>query len=316
MSRVAKQELESQRRSAAEANWKRDEELGTPLGMRAILLALRLMGRRPVRLILRFVVFYYVLFYPRVRAYSREYLTRVGAPNSFWSVWRHVCTFAFCALDRFYFVRGESERFEVDRSAVQPLWDYHQAGGAGILLGAHFGSFEAMRAKARDDDARVSVVMDNTHARMLRQFLDAANAEDRLSILEVGDGAIDLVLKARDCVEEGRLVVILADRVGEGQRFIEAEFLGSTARFPLGPFLMASKMACPVYAVFGVYEGGNRYRMVCEKLFERLEFPRARRQEAMQEAVQAYAAVLEEQCRAAPYCWFNFFDFWQPDSDR
>ncbi len=301
----------SERSRADLTNWKKDKELGTPLGMRAILIALRIMGRGPVRLILRFVVFYYVLFYARVRAYSRDYLRRVGASTSFWSVWRHVCTFAFCALDRFFFVRGETERFKVDRSAVQPLWDYHQAGGAGILLGAHFGSFEAMRAKARDDDARVSVVMDNQHAKMVRQFLDAANADDRLTILEVGDGAIDLVLKARDCVEQGRLVVILADRVAEGQRYLEADFLGSKARFPLGPFLMASKMNCPVYTIFGVYEGDNRYRIMCNKFSERLEFPRSRRQEAMQEAVQNFAAALEKQCREHPYCWFNFFDYWQ-----
>jgi predicted LPLAT superfamily acyltransferase len=28
--------------------------------------------------------------------------------------------------------------------------------------------------------------------------------------------------------------------------------------------------------------------------------------------VERFAAVLEQHCRAAPYNWFNFFDFWKP----
>ncbi len=39
------------------------------------------------------------------------------------------------------------------------------------------------------------------------------------------------------------------------------------------------------------------------------------RDAAVQEAVRRYAAELERACRAHPYNWFNFFDFWKSDGD-
>ena len=33
---------------------------------------------------------------------------------------------------------------------------------------------------------------------------------------------------------------------------------------------------------------------------------------AIAEAQRAYVDRLEQHCRAAPYNWFNFFDFWRP----
>jgi predicted LPLAT superfamily acyltransferase len=35
----------------------------------------------------------------------------------------------------------------------------------------------------------------------------------------------------------------------------------------------------------------------------------------VQEAVRRYAAEIERACRAQPFNWFNFFDFWKADGD-
>ena len=38
---------------------------------------------------------------------------------------------------------------------------------------------------------------------------------------------------------------------------------------------------------------------------------RGERDAAIRVAVEKYVATLERHCRAQPYNWFNFFDFWQ-----
>ena len=290
-------------------DWKKDGEVGSALGVRALLFLVRVAGRRVARVIVAAVIFYYVLLYRRVRSHCRDYLRRVGVKPTFLAVYRHVRTFGFCALDRFFFVQDRTKGFDVSRVGLDALWNYHQAGGAAVLLGAHFGSFEAMRAGARDDSARVTVVMDNANAVMIRSFLDAANANDRTRILEVGDGGIDLVLRARECIERGELLAILADRVAEGQRTVCVSFLGAKVDLPAAPFLMASQLKCPVYLVFGEYQGGARYEVICEHFADRIDLPRASRMASLQSYAQRYADRLETRCRAAPYNWFNFYDY-------
>ena len=40
----------------------------------------------------------------------------------------------------------------------------------------------------------------------------------------------------------------------------------------------------------------------------------AEREQQLQAALTAYIARLEALCRAAPYNWFNFHDFWAEDA--
>jgi predicted LPLAT superfamily acyltransferase len=64
----------------------------------------------------------------------------------------------------------------------------------------------------------------------------------------------------------------------------------------------------PVLMCFGLYEGGNRYRI------EFVEFgptaPGASRGAALQPVVDRYAALLEQYARRYPLNWFNFYPYW------
>jgi predicted LPLAT superfamily acyltransferase len=61
----------------------------------------------------------------------------------------------------------------------------------------------------------------------------------------------------------------------------------------------------------GLYLGGNRYAVHFEPLADFSDTPRAERPAAVRAAVERYAALLERHCKAAPYNWFNFYDFWE-----
>jgi predicted LPLAT superfamily acyltransferase len=66
---------------------------------------------------------------------------------------------------------------------------------------------------------------------------------------------------------------------------------------------------------FGLYEGGNRYRLVFEPFAERVDIPRQDRAQALDAVMGHFAARVEHYIRVAPYNWFNFYDFWQQDVD-
>lgn len=98
--------------------------------------------------------------------------------------------------------------------------------------------------------------------------------------------------------------------VAHAGRSISCEFLGHPAQFAEGPFILASLLDCPVYFLFCLKKAG-RYEVYLEKVADKLELPRATRKEDLERVIRRYAALLEEQCLAFPYQWYNFFDFWQ-----
>jgi predicted LPLAT superfamily acyltransferase len=80
---------------------------------------------------------------------------------------------------------------------------------------------------------------------------------------------------------------------------------------PVGPYLLAAILRCPIYLTFGLFHEPNRYDLYCEPFAERVELPRAAREEAARGYVQRYADRLEHFCRLAPDNWFNFYDYWR-----
>ena len=79
---------------------------------------------------------------------------------------------------------------------------------------------------------------------------------------------------------------------------------------------LAALLGCPVLLMTGLRIASGAYEIHVERLADRIELPRERRGEALDEFCQAYADRLASYCIRAPYQWFNFYDFWdQGDSD-
>ncbi|MEM6959309.1 MAG: hypothetical protein AAF645_26745, partial [Myxococcota bacterium] len=153
-------------------------------------------------------------------------------------------------------------------------------------------------------------VMYTKNARRLNALLESLDPSSTTRFVEIGDGGqMEFMLAIRERIEEGALVAILADRVPADGRSVEVDFLGGRARFPVGPYILAAALRCPVYFTAGVYRGGNHYALKCVPFAERVVLPRRRRQQALTEYAQKYAQLLEAECRSAPDNWFNFFDF-------
>ncbi len=111
--------------------------------------------------------------------------------------------------------------------------------------------------------------------------------------------------------ERGEFVVIAGDRipVTPNPRVAFASFLGHSAPFPVGPYILASLLRCPVYLMFSrrTREGAELY---FEAFRDCIQLPRKQRDQILAQLVADYAARLEYYCLQAPLQWFNFYDFW------
>ena len=186
------------------------------------------------------------------------------------------------------------------------------SGTGAILLGAHLGSFYAMREQSGREELLLHPVVFTKNARRFNDVLEALDPTSTVRLIEIDGegGSMGFMLTIREKLEEGGLVAILGDRVQPGAKTVKVRFLGRDAWLPAGPYILASTLKVPVYFVAGLYRGGNEYELYCIPFAEQVVLPRRRRQEALQEYAQQYAELLERFCRDAPENWFNFYDFW------
>jgi len=294
----------------ARSGWLDVAEVGSLWGIRFVVGLCQLFGRDSARLFLRLVVLYYALFNVRARRSSQAYLRRALGHATFGMAYRHLCTFAEVALDRLLFASGKFGMFEVTSNGNEHLARARSSGSGAILLGAHLGSFEAMRAGADSESLPINMVVNFKNAQRMQAVVDQLDPQLRTRFISVGNGGLDFVLSIRECIERGEMVAILADRVGPDARATEADFMGDKAQFASGPFILAAALGCPVYLTFGLYRGDNRYDLYCEPFMDCIELPRKNRQRALTEVVGRFAQRLEHYARIAPYNWFNFYDFW------
>lgn len=294
------------------AGWRRQSERSNLSVLRLMVwISLRL-GRPAGRLFLHAAVAYFLAFSPRGRRASGDYLARVfGRPPRLGERYRHLLAFASAIHDRVYLLNDRFDLFDIE-VVGEDVIGAAMAGGRGVLLmGAHLGSFEVMRALGRQRTGRgISMLMYEENARKINATLAAINPAAVQDIIPLG--RMESMLVAKEKLDAGHLVGMLADRGLGGDPERKLDFLGVAAPFPLGPFRVAAMLRRPVLFMTGLYLGDNRYRIHFEPLADFSSVERAGRDAAIAEAQRAYVDRLEQHCRAAPYNWFNFFDFWRP----
>lgn len=297
------------------ATWSGQRERGSTRALRIILWVALHLGRRPARLLLFPITAYFLVKATSQRQASHRFLQRVLGPHvGLIGVSRHLHCFASTILDRVFLLGEQLDQFDIRLHQPEVVTERVAAGQGFLLLGSHLGSFEVLRAMAINAAGMpLKILMDPGHNRRLTELLHALNPAAAASVIPL-DGPYP-ILAVNDTLQRGGVVGLLGDRALPGEPSVDCDFLGARARFPTGPFSLAAVTGVPVILAIGLYRGGNRYDLHFELLTERLALERQDRQRGLAEQVQRYADRLAHYARAAPYNWFNFYDFWETDAD-
>jgi predicted LPLAT superfamily acyltransferase len=278
--------------------------------MRLLVWITRKLGHAVGRVLLYPICTYFMLFSPRARRASADYLRRaLDRRPRLADVFRHYHAFASTIHDRIYLLGGQYGYFDVVLDAPPETLALLRHGRGCILLGSHLGSFEVLRARAFEDNVPpVNVLMHVDNAEKINSVLGPLAPGMASRVITLGDP--ESLLRVRECLARGEIVGVLGDRLWRNERSARCEFLGRPARFPLGPLLLAGLLDAPVVLFFGLYRGGGRYEIKLEHFADAIPLPRSGREAAVRPWVERYARRLEHHCREAPYNWFNFYDFW------
>jgi predicted LPLAT superfamily acyltransferase len=234
-----------------------------------------------------------------------------------WLSFLHFLSFGQSLLDKYISWSQKPIDIEMDPDEEKLLFELVASGRGCLIIGSHFGNLEYSRGiSVRHPDLVINVLMYDQHAAKFSTLLEDAGSGSRMNLIQVTDIDISLAFTLKEKVQRGEWVVIAGDRVpvGDGGRVCSVRFFGEKADFPVGPYVLANLLHCPVY-LFHCYLDQDEYHVGVEFFEEEIRSTSKHRQQTYEKTAQKFAEALEKQVARFPLQWFNFFDFWH-DRDR
>lgn len=295
--------------------WQKQKERSTPLTLQTIRWIALHLGRSVSRLLLYPISGYFLLFAPKQRRASLNYLNRVLDRPAHWlDVAKHIHCFASTILDRVYLITAQFDKLSIQFPSENMPLNYSKNGTGCLLLGSHVGSFEVLRSYAvKKCPLPIKILMYEGQTPMIVQIFNALNPKVAETMITLNESPSSL-LQIKEAIDTGHAVGMLGDRVMGKEKTVRCHLLGAEIELPISPILIAATLEVPLIAFFGIYHGENNYQIHFNLLAEKVMLTRKNRQQDIQRYAQQYADLLEAQIRNAPYNWFNFYDYWQDES--
>ncbi|MBI1359088.1 MAG: lipid A biosynthesis acyltransferase [Alphaproteobacteria bacterium] len=299
--------------------WAEVRERGAYWGIFFVASVYRLLGRTMSRAVLVPVATYFYLTGGAQRRASSDYLNRawqaglLSRPPGLLSGFRHFVTFSWAALDKLAAWTGGIRRSDIEGVGGDRFETARNSGRGALVLTAHLGNPEVVRAIASISGRfRINVLVHTIHAEMFNRVIQRFAPDSPVRLVQVTEIDLATAMGLAEAVERGEWIVMTGDRVAVKERkasSVMVDFLGAPAPFAVGPYILASALRCPVYTLFCL-KHRKRYAVEFEAFADPVELPRGRRGEAIRTYAQTFARRLERAVARAPFQWFNFYDYW------
>ena len=298
--------------------WSTIKERGGLLPLMLMLGFYRMGGRWLCRAVLYFVILWYWLFSSTARQASILYLKKLHqfagdqspfkVEPQFWQSYTHLMQFGECILDKIEGWLGHIPEQHLKLYGHEHFRAHYQKGA--VIVVSHFGNIELLRAIKSEHPQKINVLVYQKHATKFNAFLKKINAHADVNLVSVDELGIETALILQEKLDQGEWIIVAADRVPvQSGRVQSVEFLGESALWPQGAWILANLLKAPVLAVF-CYRMHADFEVHIHQIATQLHFPRQERMQAMQQTTRQYVALLEQHCLRAPYQWFNFYNFW------
>ena len=243
---------------------------------------------------------FYAALYPlRGRLYHR------------WCTFCQYQNFTTIHFDRFLARQNKSITFTSLGSEKLAAVIGHQGG---ILLMSHLGNWEiaATLLKQLNDDVPLLLYMGVKEKEGIERLQKDELRQSGITIIgadQHGSSPFSAVAGIR-FLQAGGLVSMAGDIVWrDDQRKVRVRFLGHDAYLPEAPFIFALVSGAPLLVFFAFRTGRNGYRFTLSDPIVIHPASRRDRSEAIAQAAQQYANMLEQSLRQHPFEWYHFDRF-------
>lgn len=292
-----------------QASWQ-GRSRGTTSGYRIFVWLLNVGGLRAAYGLLYLVTLYYRLFVPQAtRPLRYLYKERLGYNSREAAVLirKNLLWFGQTLLDKIAVLAGVKNKLTFAHDGIEHIEQLVKDGKGGILLSAHLGNWEVAGHLLKRVNSVINIVMYDGEAEQMKQYMEQFESNRSFNIIYIKDDGMSHIYEISAALARNELICLHGDRFRPGNRTIEHEFLGEVAKFPAGPFILASKLKAPVCFVFAFKETNFHYHFYAypARVYE------GRGTSGMEKMLDDYVAMLETKLKQYPAQWFNYFDFWK-----
>jgi predicted LPLAT superfamily acyltransferase len=279
---------------------------GTVLGYKIFVSIIRKAGVKPAYLLLFFVASYYFLFLDNQSIY---YYFRKRLGYSAWkaraAVFKSYFTFGQTIIDKVAISAGLRDQFTYEFDGVELLKETLAAKKGAVLISAHMGNFEIAEYffSEIDLDFQINLVTIDQEDTAIKAYLESIK-KPSLKLIFIKED-MSHIFEINEALSKNEVVCFTGDRYVQGSKFLEDELLGETARFPAGPFMIASRLGVPVIYVYVMKEENLHYHLYAREA-------KVKHRDA-QGLLRSYTDHLQQMIEKYPLQWFNYFDFWSKD---
>ena len=154
---------------------------------------------------------------------------------------------------------------------------------------------------------KINIFMYRANNAKFNEFMEKISG-GKINVFWVDELNIETMLNLGNLLDNGEHIAIMADRVPiKSEKVASAKFLGKTANFSIGAYLIAGILKAEIYS-FWCYKVGKKYTFETKKL-PSVEL-KSDKIASVMPTLRAYVADLESKCVSDPAQWYNFFDFW------
>lgn len=296
------------------AKWQ-GKSRGTVIGHKIFVFILNHLGLKLAYIVLRFVALYYFLFARKSNKNSFYFFHEVlkyKKTTAYLKIYKNYYLFGQTILDKVALMAGVKTKFTINHEGGEVLDKIAATGKGGILISAHVGNWEIAGQMLNRLNTQFNILMYENERENIKKYMDEVQKKKNVKIIGIKDGEMGHLIELHNAFSNNELVVMHGDRFREGVQTIDTKFLGKTASFPAGPFIMAARFGVPLSIVFSVKETATHYHFFAS---EPLQVKRARTPEqtekAVKELLENYVQEVEKMVLRYPEQWFNFYAFWK-----
>jgi predicted LPLAT superfamily acyltransferase len=283
---------------------------GTPLGYRIFVWVLKTFGVLPAYFLLRFVALYYFFFsFKASRNIYKLYRYKLGYGrfSSIIKIYKNYFLLGQGIIDKVVMMSGIKNNFTFDFDGEENLHKIAALKKGGILLSAHIGNWDVAGHLFKRLESRINIVLYDGEHEQIKEYLEGVIGKRSVNIIVIKKD-LSHIYAISDAFSKNELVCMHADRFLEGNKTINANFLGQPARFPIGPFQLAATFKVPVSYVFAVKESKLHYHLFASEI---RNYTTVAKNEIMQYMLTEYVTEIEKKVKKYPEQWFNYYNFWE-----
>ena len=305
-------------------HWSEQKEHFHRWQMSFILTLVRFLPGVLVRIVAVPIGFFYWMASGKQRKAISEYLSRINSGRCCCTL-KVFLAFAITVIEKVESWAGKIKfgKIAFQKDDINEIWKSLEQNRGALLICSHLGNMELLRAIADCDQIGISrrvpiiSVVDFAITSGFNQMLKEMNPSSMLHLISADDVGPDTMIQLQEHIASGGIVVIAGDRspAGNPERIFELDFLGKSAQFPQGPFVIASLLDVPTYFVFAMRQGTvsvqANYNMHIHRSSVAFACGRSERQLRIKVLAEEFVRYLEKYCKKYPYQWYNFYEFWE-----